>query len=194
MDRGRSGRPWLSAGRQQHDREHEGVSDGGGNRAFGNVSRWSSTISTVRDTASIVARTGRARPSMAGAEHVRALHRTVARTLLDGIRIASFAPDTPPNENTIVRDNEVTDAQRDGIAAQVEGDGPVSGLLLDGNTAQRSGDDGIDVRTASTTLTDNLARYNADLGIAAVAGVTDGGGNRAFGNGNPVQCTNVFCG
>src|SRR4051794_16805292 len=44
-------------------------------RARSRNSRWSSTISTVRDTASIVARTGRARPSMAGAEHVRALHR-----------------------------------------------------------------------------------------------------------------------
>jgi large repetitive protein len=118
---------------------------------------------------------------------------TVAHTVLDGIRIASFPPDTPSNENTVVRGNDVTDAQRDGIAAQVEGDGSVSGLLLNGNSAQRSGDDGIDVRTASTTLTDNLATYNADLGIAAVAGVTDGGGNRAFGNGNPLQCTNVFC-
>jgi len=26
-----------------------------------------------------------------------------------------------------------------------------------------------------------------------VSGITDGGGNRAFGNGNPLQCTNVFC-
>ena len=31
------------------------------------------------------------------------------------------------------------------------------------------------------------------LGIEAVFGVTDGGGNRAHGNGNPSQCTNVAC-
>jgi parallel beta-helix repeat protein len=117
----------------------------------------------------------------------------VARTLLDGIRVASFAPDTPPNVNSIVRDNDVSGARRDGIAVQAEGDGTVSGLLLDANTTAHSGDDGIDVRTASATLSNNLATNNGDLGIAAVAGVTDGGGNRAFNNGNPVQCTNVFC-
>jgi hypothetical protein len=35
---------------------------------------------------------------------------------------------------------------------------------------------------------------HGDLGIEAVAGVTDGGGNKVSGNGNPLQCTNVFCG
>ena len=34
---------------------------------------------------------------------------------------------------------------------------------------------------------------NGDLGIEAVFGVTDGGGNKAFGNGNPLQCTNITC-
>jgi len=34
---------------------------------------------------------------------------------------------------------------------------------------------------------------NADLGIEAVFGVIDGGGNRARANGNPLECTNVFC-
>jgi hypothetical protein len=35
---------------------------------------------------------------------------------------------------------------------------------------------------------------NGDFGIDAVEGVTDRGGNTASGNGNPVQCRNVFCG
>src|SRR5207253_2284237 len=34
---------------------------------------------------------------------------------------------------------------------------------------------------------------NVDFGIVAVLGVTDGGGNLANGNGNPLQCLNVFC-
>jgi hypothetical protein len=34
---------------------------------------------------------------------------------------------------------------------------------------------------------------NAELGINAVLGVIDGGGNKAHGNGNPAQCTNVAC-
>ena len=33
-----------------------------------------------------------------------------------------------------------------------------------------------------------MANDNGDLGIEAVSGVTDGGGNRARGNGNPAQC------
>jgi hypothetical protein len=40
----------------------------------------------------------------------------------------------------------------------------------------------------------NIANQNQDLGIEAVPGVIDGGGNRAAGNGNPLQCTNVLCG
>jgi hypothetical protein len=34
---------------------------------------------------------------------------------------------------------------------------------------------------------------NGVLGIEAVAGVIDGGGNRAFGNGDPRQCLIVVC-
>jgi hypothetical protein len=45
-----------------------------------------------------------------------------------------------------------------------------------------------------TTLTGNHALRNGDLGIEAVFGVTDGGRNKAHGNGNPAQCTNVACG
>ena len=61
------------------------------------------------------------------------------------------------------------------------------------NRASRNGDDGIDVENSDATLTGNTADRNSDLGIEAVPGVTDGGGNRAFGNGNPLQCLNVAC-
>jgi hypothetical protein len=53
--------------------------------------------------------------------------------------------------------------------------------------------DGIEVANAATTIARNTANENGDLGIEAVAGVTDGGGNRASGNGNAAQCTNVVC-
>ena len=46
---------------------------------------------------------------------------------------------------------------------------------------------------ASTTLTQNTANANRDVGIEAVPRVTDGGGNKASGNGNQLQCTNVIC-
>ncbi len=65
--------------------------------------------------------------------------------------------------------------------------------LIEGNRANDNTDDGIDARSAATTLTANTAYHNHDLGIAAKAGVTDGGRNRAAGNGNPLQCTNIVC-
>jgi hypothetical protein len=61
------------------------------------------------------------------------------------------------------------------------------------NHVFHSGDDGIDVASASTTLTGNQADRNADLGIAAARGVTDGGANIARHNGDPRQCTHIAC-
>ena len=42
------------------------------------------------------------------------------------------------------------------------------------------------------TLTRNTAIFNRGYGIYA-PGATDGGGNRAFGNGKQPQCTGVVC-
>ena len=78
---------------------------------------------------------------------------------------------------------------RDGIRVEPE----ASGTLLKANVTTRNGDDGIDVESPATTITANVANDNTDLGIDAVPGVTDGGGNRASGNGNPAQCTGVAC-
>jgi hypothetical protein len=49
------------------------------------------------------------------------------------------------------------------------------------------------VQGTETRITDNTADANGDFGIDAVAGVVDGGGNSASGNGNPLQCRNVAC-
>jgi parallel beta-helix repeat protein len=64
--------------------------------------------------------------------------------------------------------------------------------LVDRNVAHHNGDDGIDVRGSGTKLFRNLAYSNGDYGIEAVPGA-DGGGNLAWGNGNPAQCLNVVC-
>jgi large repetitive protein len=69
-----------------------------------------------------------------------------------------------------------------------------TGTLLQNNQVYRFEDDGIDVEAPGTTVRRNAATDNGDLGIEAVSGVIDGGGNTASGNGNPLQCTNVFCG
>ncbi len=79
-----------------------------------------------------------------------------------------------------------------------------TGTLLQGNVASENtslggpgfpdfGGDGILVESISTTITGNLADGNSELGIRAVAGVTDGGGNTAQGNADSRQCLNVVC-
>jgi hypothetical protein len=54
----------------------------------------------------------------------------------------------------------------------------------------RNGDDGIDIDGigSGVALTRNHAWFNGDLGIEAVPGVTDGGGNWAKHNGDLAQC------
>jgi hypothetical protein len=69
----------------------------------------------------------------------------------------------------------------------------VTGTLLQNNEVHGFADDGIDVEAPGTVIRRNDAHDNGDLGIEAVAGVIDGGGNKASGNGNPLQCVNVFC-
>ena len=130
--------------------------------------------------------------SLEGGERNLVTHNAVARTVRDGIRVAAFDPEFPTVDN-VVRENLVSDAGVDGLSVGTEGEGTLSGTLLAANLAQGSGDDGIDVESSATTLTRNLALRNVDFGIEAVRGVTDGGGNRALGNGNPAQCTGVAC-
>jgi hypothetical protein len=101
------------------------------------------------------------------------------------------------NDN-LVAENDVHDTTTL-LFAPDEGDGilvaaAAVGSRLRGNVVTSSYDDGIDVRSATTRLRDNRADDNTDFGIDAVEGVTDLGGNTASGNGNPLQCRNVFCG
>jgi parallel beta-helix repeat protein len=116
----------------------------------------------------------------------------VSRTERDGIGILDFDPadpDNPVSDRTAVRGNVVRQAGGDGVHV----DAGMEGTVLERNHAFGAGDDGIQVDSAATVLTGNAAFFNHDLGIEAVPGVTDGGRNRAHGNGNPAQCTGVAC-
>lgn len=95
----------------------------------------------------------------------------------------------------MIRGNLVRDAGSDGIALATEPDAPgtVADTFLTGNLAIGEADDGIDVDSLTTTLRQNDAVRNGDLGIEAVAGFIDAGGNRAWSNGNLRQCTIVLC-
>jgi len=77
----------------------------------------------------------------------------------------------------------------DGIAVE----SAATDTLVQGNLATQARDDGIDVDAPGTIIRANTAVNNGDLGIEAVAGVIDGGGNRASGNGDARQCLNVTC-
>ena len=97
---------------------------------------------------------------------------------------------------TVTR-NLVVENATDGIWAATN-----AFVLIERNRSERNGDDGVDVDvtplpplfgTEPPTLSRNFAGFNGDLGIEAVPGVIDGGGNKAKGNGNPLQCVNVTC-
>src|SRR4051794_4297320 len=96
---------------------------------------------------------------------------------------------------TVVSGNTVDKTRGTGIAVDVShGDGTLVDTLLEHNVVTRGADNGLSIENASTTLTGNVALGNAGLGIAAVTGVTDGGGNYAAANGDSRQCTEVDCG
>jgi large repetitive protein len=112
----------------------------------------------------------------------------VARARRDGIRLGFEEPPLR-GANNAVRRNLVRGSGADGFAV-AEHD---RRSFLGGNIAIGAGDDGFDVRSRSTKLTGNRAVRNADLGIEAVRGVIDGGGNIARRNRNPRRCTHISC-
>jgi parallel beta-helix repeat protein len=109
-----------------------------------------------------------------------------------GILIGTFARDVgggPSGVDTLVRGNRLGRGNLDGVFVRRT----AIGTVLRRNRAHGSKDDGFDVESRTTTLVSNSAVSNADLGIEAVRGVTDGGGNVAHHNGDPRQCTHIAC-
>jgi hypothetical protein len=116
----------------------------------------------------------------------------ITGTVLSGIRVDSFYPDAPTS-GTVLSDNNIRSAGADGISVGLDTADLVPNTRIEGNRVSRSVDDGIDVARAGTFIAANRADHNGDLGISAPLEVIDGGGNHAFGNGNPAQCTNIAC-
>jgi parallel beta-helix repeat protein len=116
----------------------------------------------------------------------RSDHNVIARnsirdTLKNGIHAGAMG--------NVVRRNHITGAGRNGVRVV----GGAKHLVLRRNHVRHAKDDGLDVNSRSTRLTRNRAVGNGDLGIEAVRGVIDGGGNRASGNGDARQCLHVKC-
>ncbi len=105
-----------------------------------------------------------------------------------GIRLAVRRPAIGGGHN-VVRHNLVRRSGGNGFQVNKRDDHS----LLKRNVARRAGNDGFDVGSRTAKLTRNRAVRNHDLGIDAVRGVRDGGGNKASGNGDPRQCTHIAC-
>jgi len=89
----------------------------------------------------------------------------------------------------VVRRNRIHGAGKDGVHINHK----AKNTLIRHNRVRRSRDDGFDVKGRRSELTGNRAVRNGDLGIEAVRGVNDGGGNVARHNGDARQCTHVVC-
>jgi large repetitive protein len=93
-----------------------------------------------------------------------------------------------PGQGNLVRRNRV-----DGVNTGIWIRAGAAATRLIANTTNNNTNDGIQVSAPGTRIARNTANNNTNLGINAVPGVIDLGGNRASGNGNPLQCVNVFC-
>jgi hypothetical protein len=114
--------------------------------------------------------------------HVRIAHNSFRKTAFNGIVVSGGG-------RNLVAHNQINGAGKDGVAVDAE----AKHTLLRRNRASRSKDDGFDVEGPTTKLTSNRAVRNRDLGIEAMRGVIDGGGNIARHNGDPRQCTHIAC-
>jgi parallel beta-helix repeat protein len=112
----------------------------------------------------------------------------VLRPRGDGIRLGWVNPPIGGIE-TVIRRNVVRGSGRDAFVVSRYD----RRSLLRGNLAIAAGDDGFDIGSRVTELRRNRAFRNADLGIEAVRGVSDAGGNTARYNRDPRQCTHVRC-
>lgn len=121
-------------------------------------------------------------PLFSGTTSNTILRNSVSGNVSYGILVTTSA-------ETAVVQNSIYGNGTDGVVV----DGSASDTTLLQNDASYNGADGFRVGSASTTITKNTATYNVALGIEAVDGVTDGGGNVAYGNGDSAQCAWVTC-
>ena len=112
----------------------------------------------------------------------------VVRARFNGIRLG-FEGSGLRSANNVVRRNVVRGSRGDAFVVA----SPDRRSILGGNLAIAGGGDGFDIDSPSARLRNNRAIRNAELGIEAVHGVIDGGGNTARHNGDPRRCTNISC-
>jgi parallel beta-helix repeat protein len=113
----------------------------------------------------------------------RVTNSTANGNLLDGVRA------TAANELSIAGTTTVSNGAN-GLSV---GAGSL-GVEISASVASSNDLDGVRVLEPTAKVKNSTTLFNTQLGINAVAGVTDGGGNKAHGNGSLHQCENVACG
>jgi parallel beta-helix repeat protein len=116
-------------------------------------------------------------------------HNVIARNSIRDTEDDAISVGLSEVVGSVVRRNHIRGAGADGVHVMTT----AKHTRLRDNRTRRSKDDGIDVESPTTKLTRNRALRNGDLGIEAVRGAIDGGGNIARHNGDPRQCINVVC-
>jgi parallel beta-helix repeat protein len=111
----------------------------------------------------------------------------VVHARYEGIRLGINKPPIGGAAN-VARGNLVRGARNGFLVAEND-----RHSVLRRNIAIGATDDGLDVKSSSAKLESNRALRNADLGIDAVPGVLDAGGNTARHNGDRRQCTYIRC-
>jgi parallel beta-helix repeat protein len=106
---------------------------------------------------------------------------TLSHNEIGGVSIYS-------GSRNVIRENVATSNTWVGIYLA----GAADSTSVDGNTVFANQGDGIRADSATTMIRNNTANDNGLWGIIGVPGVTDGGGNRASGNGSG-QCAFVVC-
>jgi parallel beta-helix repeat protein len=124
-----------------------------------------------------------------------------------GIYVADYAGNVTVSRNQVTRTRGAGLAAFSGVVSTVFSQNTVSAnggsgidvhddafdTLVVQNTSFGNGLDGISV-AGTTTVTQNSAYSNGQLGIRAVSPpVVDGGGNKAWDNGDSRQCVGVTC-
>jgi parallel beta-helix repeat protein len=136
-----------------------------------------------------ISRTDGAEHEGAGIEVDGGDHNVFARNSIHDTKGNAISVGFTAVVGTVVRRNHIRRAGEDGVHVSHK----AKRTLLRRNRARHSKDDGFDVNGRTTKLTSNDAVRNHDLGIEAVRGVNDGGGNVARHNGDPRQCTHIAC-
>ncbi len=184
------------------------VIHGGGRNLVRNSSVFGRAVGIVVDGSDHSRLIGNAAGGLSGAISLQASYGVIAKNVMndqpgDGVTVSGsfnriafnairsgFAGiEVMSGQANVVDRNWVFDVGGDGVLTEPQ----ATSTVISRNLAMGNGADGIDVEGASTAILFNGANDNGGYGIEAVPGVF-AVGNKASGNGNPMQCLNVTCG